>query len=127
MSRLTFIGSDMTHQQPTREIRKMADEYEKESMRRIEHKLDVLTDAVTDLKSQNARIEEKQIQHKDDFRRLEDGVKEASAAAKSAKEKAEAADQKITVWINRGMGLWGGAMALWAILNSKLFHDLFTK
>lgn len=117
----------MTHQQPTREIRKMADEYEKESMRRIEHKLDVLTDAVTDLKSQNARIEEKQIQHKDDFRRLEDGVKEASAAAKSAKEKAEAADQKITVWINRGMGLWGGAMALWAILNSKLFHDLFTK
>ncbi len=122
MSQLIFLGADSAPIK-RREIPKMAEEHEKERLLRIEDKLDIVSDALTQL----VRIEERQIQQREDFKRLEEGVKEAASAAKVAKEKAEDADKKITIWINRGMGLWGGAMLLWSALNSKIFHEFISK
>lgn len=84
-----------------------------DAQRRIEAQLAELTQAVTTL----VRVEERQAQQQ---RRLD--VLEANDAqqAKATSElKAE-----LSAWVNRGIGLWGAVMALWAFLNSPAIRQL---
>lgn len=87
---------------------------------RIEDKLDDLSSAMTQL----VRMEERQIQQREDMKRLESEVDAVDKKAAAAKTLADEAKAKIDTWVNRGIGLWGGAMALWAIANSKVFLAL---
>lgn len=90
---------------------------------RIEDKLDTVTEALTQL----VRIEERQIQQREDLRRVEAGMASIEKKSGEAMGKAKEIDDKLSTWVNRGIGLWGGAMAIWAVLNSKFFIEILTK
>ena len=87
---------------------------------RIESKLDELTEAMALL----VRMEERQVHQRQEMVRLEKQLQEVDAKAKHAEKLAMQAEAKVTVWINRGLGLWGGAMLLWAVINSRIFERL---
>lgn len=66
-------------------------------LHRLEEKVDVLTDAVTKL----VLFEERQSVQ--------------ALAIKSLTDRLEATEQKLAMWINRGMGVWGVAAAAVAV------------
>lgn len=71
---------------------------------RLEGKVDKLTEAVTHL----VRIEERQITHS-----VRIGEVEARVTALEASHRGT--DAKVERWINRGIGLWALAAALWTL------------
>ena len=80
---------------------------ESSALTRIEGQLSALTDAVTRL----VVIEERQGAQAKRLDKIE-GRQDTQDTA-IAKNKDELAK-----WINRGIGLWGAVMAVWALLNS---------
>lgn len=91
---------------------------------RMEHKIDAIKDGVSNLNAQVGRLAERLDHQKSDFVRLEEKVDSVEEKASKAQASATEARAKLDTWVNRGIGLWGGAMALWAIANSKIFLQL---
>jgi hypothetical protein len=125
---LNFIPPD-NGEKPN--ARKSMNDDETRATRRIEDKVDGVSGQIGDMSRELVRmkviVEERLSQHSDRMGRLDDSVKEAAAAAKSAKEKAEAVDQTVRTWVNRGIGLWVTVTVLFAIANSKFFIELMHK
>lgn len=79
-------------------------EYGVAQLERLEHKVDKLTDAVTQL----VRVEERQINH---------GVRIGEVEHRLAltQQHVGAVEKKVDQWINRGIGLWSVAIILWTL------------
>jgi ABC-type transporter Mla subunit MlaD len=75
-----------------------------DDVRRIEARLESLTDAVTQL----VRVEERQLNHAELIRQCVLKLETLSAAQ-------TATDRKLDSWINRGIGVWGIAALIWTI------------
>lgn len=83
-----------------------------EDFRRLEGKVDRLTDAITTL----VRVEERQATHGQRIGQLEERVATVEAAGVLL-------DRKLEQWINRGIGLWSFAVVAWTLylaLREKL-------
>jgi hypothetical protein len=75
-----------------------------QDLRRIEAKVDLLTEAIQTL----IRVEERQNTHGVRIGALED---RATAQAVETR----AVDKKVDQWINRGIGIWALVLCLWSI------------
>ena len=83
-------------------------------LERLEHKVDKLTDAVTQL----VRVEERQINH---------GVRigDVEHRLSVTQNNLTMVEKKVDQWINRGIGLWSVAIVVWTVYLGigKYFHD----
>lgn len=99
---------------PHTHMRSTDNEYGVAQLERLEHKVDKLTDAVTQL----VRVEERQINH---------GVRIGEVEHKLAltQQHVTTVEKKVDQWINRGIGLWSVAIVLWTVYLGvgKYFHD----
>jgi len=95
-------------------MRSTDSEYGVAQLERLEHKVDKLTDAVTQL----VRVEERQINH---------GVRIGEVEHRLAltQNNVTQVEKKVDQWINRGIGLWSVAIVMWTIYLGvgKYFHD----
>lgn len=85
---------------------------DEDDFRRLEGKVDRLTDAITTL----VRVEERQATHGTRIGNLEERVASVEATGVSL-------DRKLEQWINRGIGLWSFAVIAWTLflaLRDKL-------
>ncbi len=80
---------------------------ESPAIERLERQMAKLTDVVTQL----VRIDERQAQHSHRLDTVEEEQKTQREAIQKNKD-------EVAKWVNRGMGLWGAAMLLWALFNS---------
>lgn len=72
-------------------------------LRRLEQKVDRLTEAITDL----VRIEERQLSQGERIGNLEERMSANETAGR-------ATDRKVDQWINRGIGVWALAAVIFA-------------
>lgn len=75
-----------------------------EDLRRLESKVDRLTEAITTL----VRLEERQATQGQRLGNLEERVTAAEATLLSV-------DRKLEQWVNRGIGLWSFAVVAWTL------------
>lgn len=88
---------------------------------RLESKVDDLTTVLRDL----VRVEERQQAQAVQHAQLDARVTDLAKANSETKAQISAVSGKVDQWVNRGVGLWGGTVALWAILTNATVRKIF--